>query len=121
MNAPIPNQIKIRRQSACLELSYDDSSSDPVLLSFEFLRVHSPSAEVQGHGHGSAVLQFGKRGVMIEGIEPVGNYGLKIVFSDGHDSGIFTWPLLDKFRHEHEAMWQAYLAELNAAGKSRDP
>lgn len=117
--APIPQQVKIRRQSGCLELHYEGSA--PQELSFEFLRVHSPSAEVQGHGPNSAVLQVGKRGVVIEGIEPVGNYGLKLVFSDGHDSGIFTWPLLIKFCQQKEPMWERYLLELEQAGESREP
>lgn len=119
MDAPIPAQIKIRRQSACLELRYEDG--EPQELSFEFLRVHSPSAEVQGHGPGSAVLQHGKRGVYIEGIEPVGNYGLKLIFSDGHDSGIYTWPIFIRFCNEYDQMWQDYLDKLTAAGMSRDP
>lgn len=118
MNVPVPSQVKIRRQSACLELHYE--GQNPQQLSFEFLRVHSPSAEVQGHGTGNEVLQFGKRGVYIEGIEPVGNYGLKIVFSDRHDSGIFTWPLLKRFCDEYESLWQAYLDKLDQAGRSRD-
>lgn len=118
MTERIPNQIKIRRQSACLELHYD--GMEPQQLSFEFLRVHSPSAEVQGHGPGSAVLQTGKRGVMIDGIEPVGNYALKLVFNDGHDSGIYTWEALYQFCQEQDSMWQAYLQKLQTAGKSRD-
>lgn len=118
MNDPIPSQIKIRRQSGCLELHYEGREAQQ--LSFEFLRVHSPSAEVQGHGPGSAVLQTGKRGVIIEGIEPVGNYGLKLIFSDGHDSGIYTWKILNTFCEKQDQMWQTYLDELSAAHASRD-
>ncbi|MDX1453817.1 MAG: DUF971 domain-containing protein [Oleiphilaceae bacterium] len=109
-----PKQIKLRQASACLELHYDNECFD---LSAEFLRVHSPSAEVQGHGN--PILQTGKQHVRIDAIEGVGNYGIKLVFSDGHDTGIYTWSLLRKFCLERDELWQAYLDRLNRAGASR--
>ncbi len=115
-SAPVPRQIKLRQASACLELHYDDQVTE---LDAEFLRVHSPSAEVTGHG--KPVLQFGKQGITIKAVEAVGNYGIKLVFSDSHDTGIFTWPLLRKFSEERDALWQAYLDKLDRAGLSREP
>jgi DUF971 family protein len=90
-------------------------------LSFEFLRVFSPSAEVRGHGPGQEVLQTGKRDVAIEAIEPVGNYAIQPRFSDGHATGIYSWDYLNKLALGQQAMWQDYLQRLAVAGKSRDP
>lgn len=116
--APIPESIVSHQQSCVLELVYPQDKR--YKLSYEFLRVHSPSAEVQGHGPGQQVLQTGKREVRIRAIEPVGNYALKLVFSDGHDSGLYSWDLLYRFTQHYEALWADYLKALQAAGASRD-
>lgn len=113
-----PTGITLRRQSRCLELTWADGRSDS--LSFEYLRVHSPSAEVQGHSPEQAQLQVGKRDVRITRIDPVGQYALKLVFSDGHDSGLFSWRYLRELGETQETRWNAYLAALEAAGRSRD-
>ena len=89
-------------------------------LPAEFLRVHSPSAEVRGHGEGNENLQFGKRDIKIASLEHAGNYALQIVFSDGHDSGIYSWEYLRKLAENQNAMWSAYLEKLHHAGLSRD-
>ncbi len=102
-----------------LELDFDDDTSAE--LSAEFLRVHSPSAEVKGHGPGQEVLQIGKRTVEITAINPVGHYAIQLVFSDGHDSGIYSWSYLRELSENDAALWQNYLSRLNAAGASRDP
>ena len=115
---PIPESIISHQQSCVLELVY--AQDKRYKLSYEFLRVHSPSAEVQGHGPGQQVLQTGKREVRIRAIEPVGNYALKLVFSDGHDSGLYSWDLLYRFTQHYEAMWADYLKALQSAGASRD-
>lgn len=113
-----PSKVKLLRQTAQLELSYGDTQFQ---LSAEFLRVHSPSAEVRGHGTGQEQLQYGKREVELDAVEPVGNYGLKLIFSDGHDSGIYTWQLLRQFCLQHEQLWSEYLQALQQAGQSREP
>lgn len=113
----IPSQIKLRKADKLLELGY--RSGETYQLSAEFLRVHSPSAEVQGHGQ--PILQYGKRFVELNHIEPVGRYALKLIFSDGHDSGIFSWEYLEHLAREQSALWANYLAALQQAGKSRDP
>jgi len=115
---PIPESIISHQQSCVLELVY--AQDKRYKLSYEFLRVHSPSAEVQGHGPGQQVLQTGKLEVRIRAIEPVGNYALKLVFSDGHDSGLYSWDLLYRFTQHYEALWADYLKALQAAGASRD-
>lgn len=114
----IPTDIKLHRKSAELELSYSNGST--YLLSAEFLRVHSPSAEVRGHGKGQEVLQTGKRQVTLDYIEPVGNYAVKLGFSDGHDSGIYSWEYLLELGQNSDSLWDAYLAKLAKAGASRD-
>jgi len=119
MTQAIPKQIKIKTGSGCLELTYEGEPAYE--LSFEFLRVFSPSAEVRGHGKGNEVLQFGKKFVAIKQIEPAGNYAIKITFSDHHDSGLYSWPLLYQFCQEKEQLWQQYLEKLNTAGQSREP
>ena len=116
--APIPQDIVVHQQSKMLELVYEGNQS--YQLSFEFLRVWSPSAEVRGHGPGQETLQTGKRDVEIVGIEQVGHYAIKPSFSDGHDSGIFTWDYLYEICQNQQAMWQAYLDKLKAAGLDRD-
>lgn len=89
------------------------------MLSCEFLRVYSPSAEVRGHGHGQEVLQTGKEEVNIVGIEPVGNYAIKLVFSDGHDTGLYSWDYLYELASRYEALWLEYLGKLSMAGITR--
>lgn len=115
---PIPTDIRLHQRSRLLELGYAGGSG--YQLPFEFLRVYSPSAEVQGHGEGQQVLQTGKRGVDLLGLEPVGHYALKLVFSDGHDSGLFTWDYLYRLCVEHDRLWADYLRRLDEAGASRD-
>ena len=118
MSSPTPTAITVHAKSRVLEIAFDDGAS--FRIPFELLRVCSPSAEVQGHGPGQAVLQTGKRDVGITGIEPVGNYGIKPTFSDGHDSGIFTWAFLHELGSHQDAHWRDYEARLQAAGASRD-
>ena len=119
MDDPGPHvAIKLRTRSRCLELEWADGRRDA--LQWEYLRVQSPSAEVRGHGPGQRRLQHGKRDVRITRIDPVGNYALKLVFSDGHDSGLYSWRYLRQLADEHGTRWQAYLDELEAAGRSRD-
>ncbi len=113
----IPTAIKLHKLSKTLELEYGPDQR--YVLPAEFLRVHSPSAEVQGHGN--PVLQTGKINVALEGIEPAGQYALKLTFSDGHDSGLYSWDYLHHLATHHEQLWSDYLAALAAAGKSRDP
>jgi DUF971 family protein len=113
-----PTKVKLHKQSRILEL---DFGGQLFQLSAEYLRVHSPSAEVKGHGPGQAVLQFGKKEVGIRQLELAGNYALKIYFDDGHDSGIYTWDYLYDLGKNQESYWQTYLDALQAAGKSRDP
>lgn len=115
----VPIDIAYHTQSRQLELTYDNSKS--FLLPAEFLRVLSPSAEVQGHTPGEAQLPVGKRDVSIIGIEPVGLYALKIIFSDGHDSGYYDWEYLYKLAIGKDVFWQEYLHHLEQLGASRDP
>ncbi|WP_271409557.1 DUF971 domain-containing protein [Pseudomonas sp. Q1-7] len=113
----IPSAIKLHKASRTLELEY--GPDERYSLSAEFLRVHSPSAEVQGHG--KPILQYGKLNVGLSGLEPAGNYALKLTFDDGHDSGLFTWDYLYQLATRQEELWNDYLRELEAAGRSRDP
>ncbi|XOV87085.1 MAG: gamma-butyrobetaine hydroxylase-like domain-containing protein [Pseudomonadota bacterium] len=113
----IPREIRLHRKSCLLDLEYADGTVDT--LSAEYLRVYSPSAEVQGHGPGQRTLQHGKKDVRILGLEPQGNYALKIIFSDGHDSGLYSWAYLHTLAVEFETRWADYLAELEQAGKTR--
>jgi len=115
---PQPTQIVLHRASHTLEVTFDDGLS--FRLPCEYLRVESPSAEVQGHGPGQQVLVAGKRAVTIDAIEPVGHYGVLLRFSDGHASGIYSWPLLHTLGREFEVRWARYLAALAAAGGSRE-
>jgi DUF971 family protein len=105
--------------SRALELAWPDGRR--VRLPFEFLRVYSPSAEVRGHGPGQEQLQVGKRDVTIEALEPVGYYGVRPRFSDGHDTGIYSWSYLAEIGRDHDRLWADYLARLAAAGASREP
>nr|WP_298142045.1 DUF971 domain-containing protein [uncultured Pseudomonas sp.] len=113
----IPSAIKLHKTSRTLELRY--GAAESYSLPAEFLRVHSPSAEVQGHG--KPILQTGKLHVGLTHIEPAGNYALKLCFDDGHDSGLFTWDYLYRLATTQAELWADYLAALEAAGKSRDP
>ncbi len=117
MAATLPQDIKLHTKSRTLELIYSDQESFE--LSAEYLRVHSPSAEVRGHGIGQGVLQTGKQLVGIKGVEPAGNYALKIIFDDGHDSGLYTWDYLYDLCHKQEKYWNKYLEALSAAGETR--
>jgi DUF971 family protein len=117
-NTPIPTEIKLHQTSRLMEITFSDGAH--FQLSYELLRVFSPSAEVRGHGSGQEVLQSGKRYVTIVDLEPIGNYAITPVFSDGHDSGIYSWDLLYELGTQQESLWQDYLARLEAAGVSRD-
>jgi DUF971 family protein len=113
-----PTELVVHQQSRVLEIAFDDGAR--FRIPFELMRVYSPSAEVQGHGPGQEVLQTGKREVGIVAIEPVGHYAVKPTFSDGHDSGLFTWDYLYKIGAEEPALWQRYEERLAAAGLERD-
>ncbi len=113
---PIPSAIKLHKASRTLELCYGEQRYS---LSAEYLRVHSPSAEVRGHG--KPVLQSGKLHVALDKVEPAGNYALKLTFDDGHDSGLYSWDYLYQLATQQDSLWTHYLAALAAAGKSRDP
>jgi DUF971 family protein len=112
-----PTDIQLHQKSRVLELGYADGTS--FRLPCEFLRVYSPSAEVRGHGPGQDKLQIGKEDVNITEIEPVGHYAVKLVFSDGHDTGIFDWDYLYNLGVEQEQLWAEYLEKLAAAGHTR--
>lgn len=115
---PTPTEIKLHQQSRILEISFNDGSH--FNLPCEYLRVFSPSAEVRGHGPGQEVLQVGKKNVEIKGVEPVGQYAVVLVFSDGHDSGIYSWDYLYDLGKKQDFYWQAYLRRLDEAGASRE-
>ena len=112
----IPSKIELKKQSRVLLLQYPDNSSFE--LEFEFLRVHSPSAEVQGHG--KPILQHGKKNVTLDRLEQAGNYALKLTFDDGHDSGLYTWEYLRKLCQEQNVLWQKYLEDIQKSGLSRE-
>ncbi|WP_277189491.1 DUF971 domain-containing protein [Caballeronia sp. BR00000012568055] len=114
---PIPTGVVLHSKSRVLELQYGDES---FRVPFELLRVFSPSAEVQGHGPGQETLQTGKREVSIVGIEPVGHYALQLTFSDGHNTGIYSWDILHDLATRQDDRWREYFAKLEAAGVSRD-
>jgi DUF971 family protein len=116
---PHPTEITLHKQSRVLDIAFDDGSRFE--LPCEYLRVFSPSAEVRGHGPGQEVLQVGKKDVNIESIEPVGVYAVKLAFSDGHDTGIYSWEYLHELGVKQESNWKTYLARLAQAGKSREP
>jgi DUF971 family protein len=114
---PQPTEIKLHQSSRVLEITF--ANGRRFRLPYEFLRVHSPSAEVRGHGPGQETLQVGKRDVTINDVEPVGHYALRPRFSDGHDSGIYSWDYLYDLGERQDAAWQRYLERLAAAGASR--
>jgi len=115
---PSPTAIKLHQQSKVLEIAFSDGRE--FRLPYEFLRVHSPSAEVRGHGPGQEVLQVGKRDVTIKEVEPIGHYAIRPSFSDGHDTGIYSWEYLYELGERQDALWQRYLERMTAAGASRD-
>jgi DUF971 family protein len=117
--SPQPTEIKLHQKSRVLEIAFADGKS--YRLPFEFLRVHSPSAEVRGHGPGQEVLQTGKKEVDITRVEPVGSYAIQLCFSDGHDTGIYSWDLLYQYGAQQETMWRQYLERMAQAGASREP
>ena len=113
----VPTEIRLRKQARCLSLAYADGQSFD--LPFEFLRVYSPSADVKGHGPGQEVLQTGKEDVAVTAIEPVGHYAVRLVFDDGHDTGLYTWKYLYELGSDYDKRWQDYLDRLQAAGYAR--
>ena len=116
--APAPQDITVHSQSRVVEISFSDGAS--FRIPFELMRVYSPSAEVAGHGPGQEVLQTGKRDVTLTGLAPVGNYAVQPAFSDGHDSGIFSWDYLYFLGSQQDKLWADYTARLQAAGVDRD-
>jgi DUF971 family protein len=117
-STPKPVDITAHQASRALEIAFDDGQR--FRIPFELMRVYSPSAEVQGHGPGQEVLQTGKRGVGIVALEPVGHYAVQPTFSDGHDTGIYSWDLLYRLGAEQDALWARYEARLAEAGVDRD-
>ena len=113
-----PTELNLHQQSRVLDVTFEDGRQ--YSLPCEYLRVFSPSAEVRGHGPGQEVLQFGKKEVNIQAIEPVGSYGVKLVFTDGHDTGIYSWDYLYDLGAKKDSNWKSYLARLAQAGKSRE-
>lgn len=116
--APTPTALTVHNQSRLLEIAFSDGAH--FKIPFELMRIYSPSAEVQGHGPGQEVLQTGKREVNVVELEPIGNYAVKPVFSDGHESGLFTWDLLYHLGADQNSLWDEYNRRLLAAGVGRD-
>jgi DUF971 family protein len=119
MNTTAPVEIRLRRRSRVLEVAWPDGRRDA--LTFEYLRVHSPSAEVQGHGPGQDVLQIAKENVQVTRVDPVGNYAVKLVFDDGHDTGLYSWKYLRELGESHDQKWARYLQRLDQIGYERKP
>ncbi len=118
-NKPIPTQIELHQKSRVLEIGFSDGAL--FRLPFEFLRVYSPSAEVRGHGPGQETLQVGKKEVEITNAEAVGTYAMQFLFSDGHNTGIYSWEYLHSMGVNQASMWQNYLDRMDAAGAKREP
>ena len=118
-NTPTPTEIKLHQKSRVLEIAFNDDKQ--FRLPYEFLRVYSPSAEVRGHGPGQEVLQVGKKDIEIKQLEPVGTYAVQPLFSDGHDTGIYSWDYLYDLGMNQDEMWQHYLRRMAEAGASREP
>ncbi len=118
-DTPYPTEIKLHQKSRILDVSFSDGKT--FHYPCEFLRVHSPSAEVSGHSPGQEVLQIGKKLVSIRSIEPVGNYAIQLNFTDGHNTGLYSWDLLYNYGLNQDNLWQRYLQRLEAAGASREP
>jgi DUF971 family protein len=116
--SPRPTEIKLHQKSRELEIHFDDNAE--FRFSCEFLRVYSPSAEVRGHGPGQEVLQVGKKNIDITAIDPVGSYAVKLVFSDGHDTGLYSWDYFYDLGKNQESYWKTYLARMEQSGASRD-
>ena len=116
--SPTPEALTVHAKSKMLEVSFSDGAS--FHIPFELMRIYSPSAEVQGHGPGQEVLQTGKRDVGLLGLEPIGNYAVQPSFTDGHDTGLFTWDYLYFLGSQQAQLWQDYEARLAAAGMQRD-
>lgn len=116
-DSPRPTDIRLHQKSRLLEITFDDNTT--CMLSCEFLRVYSPSAEVRGHGPGQETLQIGKKDVNITAISPVGNYAVKLTFSDGHDTGLYSWDYLYELASHYEALWREYIGRLEMAGVKR--
>jgi DUF971 family protein len=116
-STPVPTELKLKKASRCLEVAFADGAS--FTLPAEYLRVHSPSAEITGHSGGEGVLVTGKQSVGIDRIEPVGRYAVKLVFDDGHDTGLFTWRILYDLGAGYENKWQRYLERVAEAGRGR--
>ena len=114
-----PTEIRLQKKSRQVVIAFDDGNRFE--LSFEYLRVNSPSAEVKGHGPGQEVLQTGKENVQVTAVEPVGHYAVRLVFDDGHDTGLYTWNYLYELGTDQGSKWQAYLDRLKAAGYARRP
>ncbi len=112
-----PIEIKLRKTSRLLVVQYDDGKSFD--FPFEYLRVFSPSAEVQGHGPGQGTLQTGKEDVQVKSVDPIGHYAVRLVFDDGHDTGLYTWKYLYELGEQQAENWQAYLDRLKSAGYAR--
>ncbi len=118
-DTPYPTEIKLHQKSRILDITFSDGKT--FQFPCEFLRVYSPSAEVSGHGPGQEVLQTGKKMVGIVKIEPVGNYAIQLNFTDGHNTGLYSWDLLYNFGLNQDKMWQRYLQRMDGAGASREP
>jgi DUF971 family protein len=118
-NTPQPTEIKLHQKSRVMEIAFSDGRS--FQLPIELLRVYSPSAEVRGHGPGQEVLQVGKQFVEIRNLEPVGSYAVRPIFSDGHETGIYSWDYLYRLGDQQQALWTEYLQRIEAAGASREP
>ena len=116
---PHPTEIKLHQKSKILDITFSDGKK--FQLSCEFLRVHSPSAEVSGHGPGQEVLQTGKKMINIRKIEPIGNYAIQLHFTDGHNTGLYSWDLLYNYGLNQDKIWQRYLQRMEEAGASREP
>lgn len=114
-----PTEIRLRRRSRLVEVAFADGVR--YALSFEYLRAHSPSAEVQGHGPGQDVLQIAKENVVVLRIEPVGQYAVRLIFDDGHDTGLYTWAYLRELGARYDEKWARYLARLDGIGYTRKP
>ena len=116
---PHPTEIKLHQKSKILDITFSDGKK--FQFSCEFLRVHSPSAEVSGHGPGQEVLQTGKKMINVRKIEPIGNYAIQLHFTDGHNTGLYSWDLLYNYGLNQDKIWQRYLQRMEEAGVSREP
>jgi DUF971 family protein len=118
-STPIPTEIKLHQVSHVLEIAFSDGTR--FKLPYEFLRVYSPSAEVRGHRPGQEVLQIGKKNIEVKGVEPVGSYAVQLTFSDGHDTGLYSWDYLHELGENYVELWDRYMNRMEAAGASREP